>query len=147
MSDKVSPNVRSRMMSAVRSKNTSPERVVRAALFAAGYRYRLHRKNLPGSPDIVLPRYRIAVFVHGCFWHGHDCPRGRRPASNTAFWNAKLDRNQARDRTHSAALEALGWTVVTIWECEIDDATKRLLIDLNSKRHGRLRSSASELTK
>jgi DNA mismatch endonuclease, patch repair protein len=130
VADKVSASVRSRMMSAVRNRDTAPERAVRAALFAARYRYRLHRKDLPGSPDIVLPRYRIAVFVHGCFWHGHDCRRGQRPTSNTDFWNVKLDRNIARDRERRTALESLGWTVVTIWECEIDQGIRTLLATL-----------------
>jgi DNA mismatch endonuclease (patch repair protein) len=135
------------MMAAVRGKNTKPERAVRVALFAAGYRYRIHRRDLPGAPDIVLPRYRVVVFVHGCFWHGHDCPRGRRPASNTEFWNAKLSRNQTRDHSQRAALEALGWTVVIVWECDIASATERLLVALDSKRQERLRSPARELTK
>jgi DNA mismatch endonuclease, patch repair protein len=120
MSDKIPPAVRSQMMAAVRNKDTAPERAVRTALFSSGYRYRLHRRDLPGSPDIVLPRYRTAVFVHGCFLHRHDCPRGRRPASNVDFWNAKLDRNIARDRERTVALVALGWHVVTIWQCAID---------------------------
>jgi DNA mismatch endonuclease (patch repair protein) len=107
------------MMAAVRGRNTAPERAVRAALFAAGYRYRLHRKDLAGSPDIVLPRHHVAVFVHGCFWHGHECPKGRRPTSNVDFWNAKLDRNMARDRENRTSLETAGWKVFTVWECAV----------------------------
>jgi len=135
------------MMSAVRNRDTGPERVVRATLFSHGYRYRLHRKDLPGSPDIVLPLYRTVVFVHGCFWHGHGCSRGRRPASNIDFWNTKLDRNLARDRRDCLALEAAGWRVVIIWECEIADGTKRLLAELDSARQGRRWARARELTK
>lgn len=122
------------MMSAVRSKHTIPERKVRSALFAAGFRFRIHARNLPGHPDIVLPRFRVAIFVHGCFWHGHDCPRGRRPVSNVKFWNAKLDGNQRRDRAHQAALERMGWKVVIVWECKIANATKSLLNSLRAKR-------------
>jgi DNA mismatch endonuclease (patch repair protein) len=146
MNERIPPAVRSQMMAAVRNKNTAPERAVRAALFSAGYRYRLHRKDLPGSPDIVLPRYRTAVFVHGCFWHGHHCPRGRRPTSNVDFWNAKLDRNIARDRERSA-LKALGWHVVTIWQCAINEGISDLLNDLATRRHECRRISASEFTR
>src|SRR5690349_6557163 len=99
------------MMSRVRGRDTAPELRVRCALHAAGFRFRLHRRDLPGRPDIVLPAFRTAVFVHGCFWHAHDCPRGRRPASNSAFWAAKLEKNVARDRDAAAALVWLGWTV------------------------------------
>jgi DNA mismatch endonuclease (patch repair protein) len=123
------------MMAAVRGKNTKPELAVRSALFARGYRYRLHRRDLPGSPDIVLPRYRVAVFVHGCFWHGHDCPRGRRPTSNVEFWCAKLDGNLARDRANRAALEAAGWAVAVIWQCSFLQDTERLLQQLAARRH------------
>jgi DNA mismatch endonuclease (patch repair protein) len=133
MPDRVTADVRSKMMSAVRAKNTGPERAVRTALFAAGYRYRLHRKDLPGSPDIILPRYRLAVFVHGCFWHGHDCTRGRRPTSNIEFWNAKLDRNLVRDGASRAALEAAGWSVLIVWECAIQRGIEALLETLDEK--------------
>jgi DNA mismatch endonuclease, patch repair protein len=127
MVDTVASTVRSRMMAAVRGKNTGPERAVRAALFAAGYRYRLHRRDLPGAPDIVLPRFRTAVFVHGCFWHGHACPRGRRPTSNVAFWDAKLNKNVERDRRSRLELRAAGWRVVVIWECSVAGGCRRLI--------------------
>src|ERR1700694_1858654 len=97
MVDRVTQQARSAMMSAVRHENTGPEKLVRSRLFAAGYRFRLHRRDLPGSPDIVLPLHRLAVFVHGCFWHGHACPRGRPPKSNVEFWASKVERNRARD--------------------------------------------------
>jgi DNA mismatch endonuclease (patch repair protein) len=146
MADKIPRHVRSRVMAAVRGRNTGPERSVRAALFAAGYRYRLHRRDLPGAPDIVLPRFRVAVLVHGCFWHGHECPRGRRPASNTEFWNRKLDGNIARDQANQAALRAAGWQVVVIWQCALAEACARLLAQLDARRAG-LSGRASEFTR
>ena len=130
--DKVSKEARSKMMAAVRGKNTKPERLVRKALFAAGYRFGLHSKKLPGSPDIALPKYKTVVFVHGCFWHGHSCPKGtKRPASNKAFWDKKLNGNAARDRRNIAALRKTGWQVVVIWECALDKGTRALMARLN----------------
>lgn len=118
-------------MSRVRNRDTAPEKIVRKALFAAGFRYRLHSKHLPGCPDIVLPRYRVAVFVHGCFWHGHHCPRGRRPASNTAFWSEKIDRNIARDQATLAAIKQAGWKAKVIWQCDLERGTLRVIRDLH----------------
>ncbi|MFL6725885.1 MAG: very short patch repair endonuclease [Sphingomicrobium sp.] len=135
--DKVTPAIRSRMMSRVRGRDTAPELRVRRALHAAGFRFRLHRRDLPGRPDIVLPALRTAVFVHGCFWHGHDCPRGRRPTSNAAFWIAKLDRNLERDRDSVAALDRSGWTVRTVWECQVENDTSELLAELQGLRDQR----------
>lgn len=120
MTDRLTKEQRSRAMARVGSKNTAPELIVRRALHAAGLRFRLHRADLPGSPDLVLPKHRIAVFVHGCFWHGHDCRRGARPNSNTEFWTTKLDRNTQRDAEAKQKLEAAGWTVVVAWECALD---------------------------
>jgi len=113
---------RSAVMRRVKGRDTTPERTVRRLLTALGARYRLHRKDLPGNPDIVLPSRRLALFVHGCFWHGHDCARGARvPKANRDYWTAKVARNVARDiRTHEALLAA-GWRVDTIWECELKD--------------------------
>jgi DNA mismatch endonuclease (patch repair protein) len=134
MTDKVTPAARSKMMAAVRGKNTRPEHTVRTALFSAGYRYRLHRRDLPGAPDIVLPRFRTAVFVHGCFWHGHDCRRGGRPVSNVEFWNKKLDGNIARDQQNHAALRAAGWHVEVIWQCSLEAGCNRVLTRLKAIR-------------
>lgn len=118
--DVYSSEKRSAVMRRVKGKDTTPELKVRKALTALGARYRLHRKDLPGSPDIVLPGRRLALFVHGCFWHGHDCARGARtPKANRDYWLAKVGRNRARDAASAEALAALGWRVETIWECEL----------------------------
>ena len=120
MADKFTKEQRSEIMSRVHSADTTPEIKVRKLLHSMGYRFRLHRADLPGKPDIVLPKYKAVVFVNGCFWHG--CPTCRhakiRPASNADYWNRKLDRNMARDRENYAALESMGWRVVVVWECE-----------------------------
>jgi DNA mismatch endonuclease, patch repair protein len=122
----------------VRVRDTAPERVVRSALHSMGYRFRIEGRNLPGKPDIVLPRYRTVVFVHGCFWHGHQgCSRASRPTTNIDFWNAKLDRNIERDVEVRRSLEALGWHVVVIWQCETrnrDALEQRLKTQLPAPR-------------
>ena len=133
MVDRVSPDARSAMMAAVRHEDTKPEKLVRSSLFAAGYRFRLHRRDLPGSPDIVLPRFRLAVFVHGCFWHGHDCPRGRLPKSNVEFWSSKIERNRARDVASAAALTSLGWEVAIVWACRVGEGTDYLIETLKKR--------------
>ncbi len=121
--DVFTPEQRSAVMRAVPARNTSPELKVRKLLTSLGARYRLHRADLPGSPDIVFPSRRLALFVHGCFWHGHDCTRGARvPKSNTAYWVAKLARNRARDAVAVEALTARGWCAETVWECELKEA-------------------------
>lgn len=123
MTDVYSPEKRSAVMRRVKGKDTTPELKVRKALTALGARYRLHRKDLPGSPDIVLPGRRLALFVHGCFWHGHDCARGSRvPKANRDYWLGKVGRNRARDAASREALAALGWRVETLWECDLKDA-------------------------
>jgi DNA mismatch endonuclease (patch repair protein) len=105
--------------------NTAPELAVRRHLHARGFRYRLHVPDLPGTPDIVLPRYRTVVFVHGCFWHGHDCPHGAAiPRSNPAYWSEKIARNRRRDERKESAIGELGWHVEVVWECEADDPRK-----------------------
>lgn len=124
MADIVSTEKRSRMMAGIRRMDTSPELVVRRAVFAEGLRFRLHRKDLPGAPDIVLPRHKVAVFVHGCFWHRHrDCRLAKLPASNALFWLDKLNSNVERDQRVIQALLAAGWRVLTVWECATRDAT------------------------
>lgn len=113
---------RSAVMRAVKSKDTTPEIKVRHILHRAGYRYRLHRNDLPGKPDIVFPSRRTAIFIHGCFWHQHpECHHAARPASNSDYWNRKLNRNIERDKKHIAELEKAGWKVLTLWECEIKE--------------------------
>lgn len=119
VADILDPRARSARMAAVKQKHTGPELNLRKALHAAGYRYRLHPKHLPGRPDIVFPGRELAVFVHGCFWHGHDCRAGRRPATNQDYWLAKIEANQLRDVRKAIELESLGWTVITVWECEL----------------------------
>lgn len=105
-------------MSGIRGKNTKPELLVRSQLFKAGYRFRLHRKDLPGTPDIVMPGRRIAIFIHGCFWHRHrDCPLARLPKSNAEFWKAKLSGNEQRDQVKYFQLAKLDWRVLVVWEC------------------------------
>lgn len=112
-------------MRAVKSRDTKPEMLVRRAAHALGYRFRLHRKDLPGSPDLVFPARKKVIFVHGCFWHGHECARGARtPKTNTDYWRAKIARNVARDARARSALDALGWETLTIWECELKKDTR-----------------------
>ena len=116
--DVFTPEQRSEVMRRVKGRDTGPELTVRRILRAAGIGYRLGGGGLPGRPDLVMKGRRTAVFVHGCFWHGHDCPRGaREPKANAAYWKAKIDRNRARDAAARSALEADGWRVVTVWEC------------------------------
>lgn len=113
------PSVRRRTMQAVKSKDTKPEMTVRRITHVMGYRYRLHGENLPGKPDLVFASRRKVIFVHGCFWHGHDCRRGARtPKTNRDYWQAKIARNRTRDGKACAALVDAGWDVLTIWECE-----------------------------
>lgn len=129
MTDIVSPEVRSRMMSGIRAKNTRPELVLRRALHALGFRYRLHVRNLPGKPDLVFPKYRAIIQVHGCFWHRHGCSKTTNPASNSEFWQMKFARNVDRDREVERRLRELGWRVGIVWECEIANEHKLLWIN------------------
>ncbi|WP_075256449.1 very short patch repair endonuclease [Herbaspirillum camelliae] len=118
MADIVQPQVRSRMMSGIRGKNSKPEILVRRLLFAAGFRFRLHRRDLAGTPDIVLPSRKIAIFVHGCFWHAHnECRYFKLPSTRPEFWKAKLQGNAKRDQRAIASLISSGWRVLSIWEC------------------------------
>lgn len=119
MPDKLTPSERSALMSRIRSKDTRPELAVRRMLHRMGYRYVLHDQRLPGTPDLVFPARRKIIFVHGCFWHGHDCGRGFKPATNAEFWSAKIERNQARDREVQRELRGLGWESLTVFECAL----------------------------
>lgn len=122
MVDRLSPAARSENMRRVRGKDTGPELRVRKALHRAGYRFRLQRRDLPGRPDLYLPRYRVAVFVHGCFWHGHEgCKRARLPDTRRDFWAMKIDRNKERDRDALESMKAAGIVAVTLWQCELKD--------------------------
>lgn len=125
MADIVSPAKRSRMMAGIKGKNTKPEIVVRQLLHRHGFRFRLHRKDLPGRPDIVLPKYKSAIFVQGCFWHGHeDCHLFRLPKSRTEFWQEKIGGNIARDEKKRLALQEMDWRVLWIWECSLKGKTR-----------------------
>ena len=119
MTDIDNSATRSRMMSGIRGRNTKPELRIRKALHARGFRYRIHHARLPGKSDIVLPRFRAVVFVHGCFWHGHDYPLFRLPGTRTEFWRDKITRNQARDSEVAVGLTDAGWRCATVWECSL----------------------------
>ena len=122
MTDVVDAATRSRMMAGIQGKNTQPELFLRKALHAMGFRYRLGGKGLPGKPDIVFPKKHIAIFVHGCFWHMHECKYFKWPATNPQFWHEKLDGNVQRDRRVAVELQSRGWTVLTVWECELKES-------------------------
>ncbi|WP_287598131.1 DNA mismatch endonuclease Vsr [Thermomonas sp.] len=124
MTDRLSPEARSRLMAKIRSRDTGPERAVRSILHRLGFRFRLHRKDLPGTPDIVLPGRETVVVVHGCFWHGHGCKAGKMPKSRIDYWGPKIDANRVRDRRKAAALRRLGWRVVSVYECELKTPEK-----------------------
>ena len=127
MADWLTPEQRRRVMQAIKSKDTGPEMAVRRLAHRLGYRYRLHRKGLPGRPDLVFGGRKKIIFVHGCFWHAHSCRYGRAPTSREEYWLPKLKRNKERDAENQAKLRELGWSVMVIWECEIKDTAK--LID------------------
>lgn len=136
MADTVDQVTRSEIMRKVRSTDTSPEMRVRRAVHAAGFRFRLHRKDVAGTPDLLFPRYCLAVFVHGCFWHWHGCRRSRMPAANREYWTRKIERNCKRDEETIARLEAEGWKRRVIWECELKDGIEHLLAELKACRGG-----------
>lgn len=119
MADNHTKEIRSKNMSHIRSTNSKPEEIVRKYLFSKGFRYRKNVKKLPGCPDIVLPKYQTVIFVNGCFWHKHDCPRFVWPSSNQDYWRPKILRNVERDQLSRQELEALGWKVIVVWECEL----------------------------
>lgn len=119
MADNHSKEIRSMNMSHIRSTNTKPEEIVRKYLFAKGFRYRKNVKKMPGCPDIVLPKYKTVIFVNGCFWHKHDCPRFVWPSSNREYWIPKIQKNVERDNLNSIELQNMGWRIITVWECEL----------------------------
>jgi len=126
MADVVDSAARSRMMAGIRARDTKPEILVRRILHNLGFRFRLHVRKLPGTPDIVLPRWRAAIFVHGCFWHGHDCPYFRLPKTRTDFWQGKIARNRSNDDNARQALRADGWRVGIVWECALRGANRNI---------------------
>ncbi len=133
MADNHTKEVRSRNMSHIRSTNSKPEEKVRKYLFSKGFRYRKNDKRYPGKPDIVLPRYKTVIFINGCFWHKHDCPRFVWPSSNEEYWRPKISRNVERDRQVQLLLKEQGWNVIVIWECQLKkkefQATMELLVN------------------
>jgi DNA mismatch endonuclease, patch repair protein len=138
MADNHTTQQRTKNMQAVRVKNTAPELRVRSLLHRLGYRFRLHRKDLPGTPDLVFPARKSVMFVHGCFWHGHTCTRGKPPSSNIGFWLPKIDGNRKRDNRAVRRLHEDGWKVLTVWECETKDCDRlkqRLCHFLERSRH------------
>jgi len=147
MTDVFTPEQRSAVMRRVKGRDTGPELAVRRILRAAGVGYRLGGGGLPGKPDLAMKGRRTAVFVHGCFWHGHGCPRGaRKPKANAAYWTGKIDRNRARDAAAQAALEAAGWRVVTVWECGIKapDFADRLVDAVRGQATAAISASSSD---
>jgi len=141
--DRITPQARSRLMSKIRSKDTKPELLVRKFLHAQGYRYRIHVRNMLGQPDIVLPRYKTIVFVHGCFWHGHEDPNcrfSRVPKTNTEFWEDKMKYNQSRHAKNLIELAKQGWHVITVWECGLKGPTsqahlQQIAKEISSNKH------------
>ena len=130
MADIVDPKTRSRMMAGIKGKDTKPEMLVRKYLHMKGLRFRLHRKDLPGKPDLVFPGRRVVVFVHGCYWHRHEgCPKATLPSSNVQFWQDKFNDNVARDKRVKDALEQLGWRVLIVWECQLSSESLDMLVD------------------
>jgi len=145
LADVVDPATRSRMMSGIRGKNTKPELLIRKALHARGFRYRLHC-DLPGKPDICLPKHRAVIFVHGCFWHGHDCHLFKWPSTRPEFWRAKIGRNCEVDRVADERLAATGWRVATIWECALKGKSRLTLDDVMERCADWLISGRERLT-
>jgi DNA mismatch endonuclease (patch repair protein) len=119
MADVLTREQRHLNMSRIRARDTKPEMAIRSALHRCGFRFRVHKRDLPGRPDLVLARYRVAIFVHGCFWHGHNCNLFKVPATRTSFWLKKIDRNRKRDAKSIADLQEMGWRVIVLWECAL----------------------------
>ena len=133
MADNHSKEVRSKNMSHIRSTNSKPEEIVRKYLFSQGFRYRKNVKKLPGCPDIVLSKYKVIVFVNGCFWHKHNCKRFVWPASNEDYWKPKILKNVERDQRNIESLKELGWNVITVWECELKKKVRDNRLEILSK--------------
>ena len=131
--DKISKEKRSWNMSRIRSKDTKPEKLLRSRLHKLGYRFRLHSKNLPGKPDIVFSKFKTVVFVHGCFWHGHNCSFAHMPKSNTAFWQNKIEINKKRDKKRTRQIKSAGWNSVVVWECQIHKMLDKVVSKVKNK--------------
>lgn len=139
MADTKTPEERSRNMANIKSENTKPENIVRKYLFKKGFRYRKNDKRYPGKPDIVLPKYKTIIFINGCFWHMHNCSRGRIPLSNQNYWIPKIKRNIERDKNNIIKLEEMGWKVIIVWECELKKRTaeerlQKLCIEIKTEK-------------
>ena len=134
MADIYDTSKRSTIMASIRGANTKPEMIVRRHLHIHGFRYRLHDKKLPGKPDIVLKKYKTVIFVNGCFWHGHDCPRGKLPETNKKFWHLKISANRERDKKNIEKLEDANWKVFVIWQCNLKQSTLDVTAYLNKMR-------------
>ena len=130
MTDTVDKDTRSYIMAQVKGKNTRPEVMFRKAIFARGFRYRLHRKDLPSKPDLVFPRINAVIFIHGCLWHWHGCTRSRMPETNADYWTKKIERNKSRDIEHQSLLLSLGWRVLVVWECSLKVRYLEAVVDL-----------------
>lgn len=144
--DVLTPEQRRRCMTSIRAGNTKPEVLLRKALWQRGFRYRLHDRSLPGTPDLVLPRFRAVVFVHGCYWHGHDCPLFVVPATNTEFWMGKIRGNQDRDLRALESLSATGWRVCTVWECALRGPTRSEVGDVADRVESWVRSGGQMIS-
>lgn len=142
--DIISPERRSALMSRIRGKDTGIEVTVRKGLHRLGFRYRLGGARLPGRPDIVLPKYRVVVFIHGCFWHGHDCPLYRLPKTHTDFWRTKIETSRERDARKAVELRRAGWRVTTVWECQLRDKAPEAVDALIGRLAKRIQKRASE---
>ncbi|WP_244068816.1 very short patch repair endonuclease [Bradyrhizobium sp. Ce-3] len=146
MADVVSSEVRSRMMAGIRGKNTKPEMTIRRGLHAKGFRYLLHDRRLPGKPDLMFPKYRAVIFVHGCFWHGHNCHLFKWPTTRKEFWQKKINRNREIDKSSIAALQQAGWRCCVIWECSLKGPTRLPIAKTITHVAGWLRSTKHRLT-
>ncbi|MBP6018971.1 MAG: DNA mismatch endonuclease Vsr [Burkholderiaceae bacterium] len=146
MADVLTPEQRQLNMSRIRGRDTKPEMLIRRGLHARGLRYRLQDRSLPGRPDLVFPRHHAVILVHGCFWHGHDCPMFRLPATRREFWSAKIDANRLRDAKAHDALLALGWRVLTVWECSLKGKERLSFGSVLEACVGFIEGSQAELT-